>query len=241
MERITLMNQDLSKFFLVGGCVRDELLGVPSKDFDFVVLVNSFELMREEIIRNGGEIFLEKPEYQVIRAKLPNFGAADFALPRTDGEYKDGRRPDTTQITKSLYEDSCRRDFTIGAMYKNLATGEIIDYHNGQRDIENQLIRCVGCAGDRIREDSLRILRAIRFSITKNFGFDYDLYECLKSDRFPQLLRNVSAERIREEIYKCFKFNTMETLDILREFPFVTKEVFNERTKLWLKPTTEEK
>jgi len=235
------MNQDLSKFYLVGGCVRDQLLGVPSKDFDFVVLVDTFEAMRDEINKNGGEIFLEKESFQVIRAKLPNYGAADFVLPRKDGAYSDNRHPDSTEIAQSLYEDSLRRDFTVGAMYKNLATGEIIDYHGGKKDIENKAIRCVGCAGDRIMEDSLRLLRAIRFAITKDFSFDIDLDRCLRNELYTNLLKNVSPERIREEIYKCFKFNTMETLDILRDYPLITREIFNERTKLWLKPTTEEK
>ena len=232
---------NLSKFYLVGGCVRDELLGVPSKDFDFVVLVDSFEAMEEEIIKNGGEIFLKKPEFQVIRARLPNYGAADFALPRTDGEYSDGRRPDSTNIAKSLYEDSCRRDFTINAMYKNLATGEIIDYHYGKEDINNKTLRCVGEAEDRIKEDSLRLLRALRFSITKDFSFNSDLYRCFLYGEFTQLLRSVSPERIREEIYKCFKFNTVKTMKRIMYFPYIREEIFNERTKLWLKPTMEEK
>jgi len=197
--------------------------------------------MEEEIIKNGGEIFLRKPEFQVIRARLPNYGAADFALPRKDGTYSDNRRPDSTEIAATLYEDSCRRDISINAMYKNLATGEIIDYHNGTNDIKNRLIRCVGSAGDRILEDSLRLLRCARFSITKDCFFDNDIYYCMVNEFYTNLLKNVSAERIREEIYKCFKFDTVKTLDMLNEFPLIRREIFNDRTKIWLKPTMEEK
>lgn len=235
------IKQDLSKFYLVGGCVRDELLGVPSKDFDFVVLVDSFGAMEEEIIKNGGEVFLRKPEFQVIRARLPNYGAADFALPRKDGVYSDGRRPDSTEIAETLLEDSRRRDITVNAMYKNLATGEIIDYHGGTSDIHNRIIRCVGDAGERFREDSLRLLRCGRFFITKGFTLNNNIHYCLTNPLYTNMLRNVSPERIREEIYKCFKHNTMKTLDFLQSYPLITREVFNTRTNLWLKPTTEEK
>jgi tRNA nucleotidyltransferase/poly(A) polymerase len=197
--------------------------------------------MKMEIIKNGGEIFFEKPEYQVIRAKFPTYGAADFALPRKDGNYSDGRHPDSTEIASTLYEDSCRRDFTINAMYKNIATGEIIDYHEGQEDLKASTIRCVGEAEDRIKEDSLRLLRALRFMVTKDFLIDRELYRCFVYSEYTRLLQNVSPERIREEMYKCFKHDTVITMAMLMEYNYLRDEVFNDRTKLWLKPTNEEK
>ena len=234
------MQQNLEKFYLCGGAVRDELLGKKPKDNDFVVLVRSFDEMREEILRNGGKIFIEKPEYLTIRGHLPNYGAADFVLPRSDGEYSDGRRPDNTSIAEDLYQDSCRRDFTMNAMYKNLATGEFIDYHNGYQDLMDGVIRCVGKAEDRIKEDSLRLIRAFRFSVTKSFVLDRDIFRLLVDPDALNLLKNISPERIREEIYKCFAFSTEDTIDKLWEFPGLIEQIFNNRTKLWLKPTAEE-
>jgi tRNA nucleotidyltransferase/poly(A) polymerase len=233
----------LRKFYLAGGAVRDQLLGIDSKDFDFVVLVNSFEEMREEIIKNGGTTFLESPQYLTIRGKLPGYGAADFALPRKDGEYSDGRRPDSTEIAQTLYEDSCRRDATVNAMFKNLETGEIIDYHYGQDDLKMRIIRAVGEPEERIREDSLRLLRYFRFSIVKKFSMECNLYNCFLYSELTSLLRNVSPERIREEIYKCFKHDMHETVTRLtsEHYRYLYEEIFNERTKIWLKPTMEEK
>lgn len=232
--------QNLEKFYLCGGAVRDELLGKKPKDNDFVVLVRSFDEMREEILRNGGKIFIEKPEYLTIRGHLPNYGAADFVLPRSDGEYSDGRRPDNTSIAQDLYQDSCRRDFTMNAMYKNLATGEMIDYHKGYQDLMDGMICCVGKAEDRIKEDSLRLIRAFRFSIVKDFIFDPSLLRLLRDSQTLKLLENVSAERIREEVYKCFAHNTPLTIGKFFLYPELFAHVFNSRTKLWLKPTAEE-
>jgi tRNA nucleotidyltransferase (CCA-adding enzyme) len=235
--------QQLDKFYLCGGAVRDFLLNKPVKDNDFVVLVDSFDAMREEILKNGGTIFIEKPEYLTIRGTLPNYGAADFVLPRTDGEYSDHRRPDTTNIASDLYSDSCRRDATINAMYKNLATGEILDFHYGKDDLARGIVRAVGKPEERIKEDALRLLRYFRISITKNFKLDYDLASCYVYSENTRLLQNVSAERIREEIFKCFKHDMHKTLDLLKSdyYKYLYEEIFNDRTKIWLKPTMEEK
>lgn len=233
----------LHNFFLVGGSVRDSLLGVKAKDQDFVVLANSFDAMREEILSNGGTIFLESPKYLTIRGTLPNYGAADFVLPRSDGVYSDNRRPDSTEIADDLYSDSCRRDCTINAMYKNLETGEILDFHYGRDDLSRGIIRAVGKPEDRIKEDSLRLLRFFRLSITKNFKLDRDLWMCYLYSENTSLLRNVSAERIREEIYKCFKHDMHKTLRRLtsEDYKYLYEEIFNERTGIWLKPTMEAK
>ena len=231
----------LDNFYLCGGAVRDFLLNVPSKDNDFVVLVNSFDAMREEILSNGGTIFLESPKYLTIRGTLPNYGAADFVLPRSDGDYSDGRRPDNTSIADDLLSDSCRRDFTIGAMYKNLKTGEIIDYHGGKKDLENKLIRCVGDTKERFQEDYLRILRAARFALTKGMRLSSDIRRCLDDKSIVDGLQSVSAERIREEVYKCFKHDSAGTIFFFSFYGLLANEIFNERTGIWLKPTMEAK
>lgn len=226
---------------MCGGAVRDFLLNVPSKDNDFVVLVDSFDAMREEILSNGGTIFLESEKYLTIRGTLPNYGAADFVLPRTDGAYSDGRRPNSTSIADSLYTDSCRRDFTIGAMYKNLETGEIIDYHNGRRDLETGIIRCVGDTKERFQEDFLRPIRAIRFHITKGMRLTREIQYAFEDFDIIHGIRTVSVERIREEVYKCFKHDTPKSMNCFNNYGFIKGEIFNERTGIWLKPTMEAK
>ncbi len=101
------------KIYLVGGSIRDQLLGLKSKDLDYAVEAGSYEEMRDYIKENG-KIFLETPEYLTIRAHLKNGEPADFVLCRKDGEYSDGRRPD--KVTPgTLYDDLARRDFTVNA------------------------------------------------------------------------------------------------------------------------------
>lgn len=220
---------NLSKFYACGGTVRDELLGQKPKDMDFVCLVPSFDAMREEILKAGGEIFIEKPEFQVIRGKLPKIGASDFVLPRKEGGYSDGRRPDNTEITDSLYEDSLRRDFKVNAMYKNLETGEILDFHNGKQDLKDKTLSCVGNAVERFEEDHLRILRAMRFFIVKGFDLDGEIDSCLaENDELLFKIRDVSKERVYEELRKCFEYDTWETLKFLEVYYSLQRAIFED-------------
>lgn len=223
------------KYYLVGGAVRDKILGLKSKDMDYAVEAESYDAMKADIIARGGEIFLETPQYFTIRAKLPKLGAADFVLCRKDGAYSDGRRPDSVE-RGTIYDDLARRDFTMNAIAEDADTGEVIDPHNGRFDIENKLISCVGSAEVRFEEDALRMLRAIRFAITKDFQIDWNIYSILKEAEFANKLKNVSVERIREELIKCFKHNTPATLIMLRTFHNIEYVIFN-NPKLILIPT----
>lgn len=224
------------KFYLVGGAVRDNLLGLKNKDKDFVVTAKSYDEMKQAILDKGGEIFLETPQHFTIRALIPKLGAADFVLPRIDGCYSDGRRPDSVSVG-TLHDDLSRRDFTMNAIALDEETGEYIDPFNGKADIENKLIRCVGKAYDRFHEDSLRLLRAIRFKITKGFEFDNDVVACLNDYVLNvRLAHGVSDERKREELHKCFAKDTPATLKILGQYPLISEAVFGSK-KLWLMPT----
>lgn len=220
----------MAKFYRVGGSVRDEFLGLKSKDIDFSVESESFDAMRQAVINRGGEIFIEKPEFLTIRGRLPEIGAADFVLCRKEGEYSDGRRPDHVEAG-TIFDDLARRDFTVNAIAKDEDTGEIIDPHQGQRDIKIMLLKCVGKTEDRFEEDSLRMLRAIRFSITKGFKLSVHIESALKSEHFHKLLSNVSIERVREELFKCFKHDTLKTLELLRKTK-LDKVVFAGELKL---------
>jgi len=226
--------------FEVGGCVRDSLLGVSSKDIDYSCIANSFEDLLAFVEMNEFKIVLIKPEYGTIRAITPKTGfrgytgVIDFVWAREEGPYSDGRRPDWTKPT-DLLSDLRRRDFTVNAMARN-SQGILIDPFGGQVDLRNRELRAVGNAEDRIREDALRALRAIRFAVTKQMHISHDIRQVLYSDWLPPLLSSVSVERIREELDKAFAFDTILTLDIFEGLSLEFKQaVF--RSGLRLQPT----
>lgn len=221
------------QIYKVGGAVRDEFLGVKSKDIDFAVEAPSYDAMRE-YIANRGKIFLEKPEFFTIRAKIDGEDA-DFVLCRKEHGYTDGRRPDLV-TAGDIYDDLSRRDFTINAIAIRVGDGTVFDPHSGVRDIATRTIRCVGCAKDRFTEDSLRLLRAVRFSITKGFNLYNDIRVCLETPAMVAKLENVSKERIREELNRMMKFDTLATLKMFERFPALREVVFSD-PELWLEAT----
>lgn len=223
--------------YLVGGYVRDSIIGVPSKDIDLVTVCPSFEKMIDAIKEVGGEIFLEKPEYFTARCKIPQIGAVDIAMARKDGDYSDGRRPDSVSLADSIEDDLSRRDATINAIAYDLANASFIDPFDGRGDIERRLVRAVGKADDRIREDYLRALRYLRFAITKKFHLDVEIQELLTMPHVFWGIQGLSEDRIREELYKCFKFSTRETIIWLGEYAGLANVLFERN--LWLKPTNE--
>lgn len=228
------------QIFEVGGSIRDSILGLKTKDRDFTVLTGSYKEMRDHLLILGAKIFLEKEEYFTIRCHLEPYGASDFVLARKEGYYEDGRRPSKVELASNIKEELNRRDFTCNAIAKDISTGEIYDYFGGVEDAKNKILRCVGSARERFTEDSLRLARAQRFFITKGFELDNEIKDCLVDKNITSLLKNISAERIREELDKCFRFDFHKTMKFLQEYPLLWDEFFNDRTKLWLKPTMEE-
>lgn len=218
------------KMYQVGGAVRDELLGVKSKDIDFTVVLephdfgmgarlDPFTVMKFNLVQMGFEIFLETPEFLTIRARFPrghkNAGlTADFVLARKESDYTDGRRPDHVE-PGTLIDDLARRDFTMNAIAKD-QNGELIDPFGGIGAIRNRIIRAVGNPYDRIREDKLRLMRALRFSITKGFAIDKELFEAIKF--YGPDIVDVSAERVREELTKMLNHNMVRTFYVLDAF-----------------------
>jgi tRNA nucleotidyltransferase (CCA-adding enzyme) len=209
------------KLFEVGGCVRDELLGLSSKDVDFVVEADSFEMMEEHLEGLGLKIFLSKPEFSTIRCGVPKGHPlrerckdADFVLARKDGPSMDGRRPQFVE-RGTLADDLARRDFTINALARNPRTGALIDHHGGLEDLENRLLRFVGVAEERIREDGLRVLRGFRFMVTKGLTAEAATDTALRSSLAVEMLSCVSLERVREELEKMFVHDTLASLRLL--------------------------
>lgn len=190
----TLQNNGYEAF-LVGGSVRDSILGRPIHDYDITTSATPDEMMEvfkdKRIIETGLQhgtitIVIDGEPYEVTTYRI-------------DGNYSDSRRPDKVTFTKSLEEDLKRRDFTINAMAYNDEVG-LVDPFNGMEDIEYYKIRCVGRAEDRFSEDALRILRAIRFASQLGFVLepdtDWNISKMYKN------LENISIERINSEFCK---------------------------------------
>lgn len=181
--------------YMVGGCVRDSVLGRKPHDYDICTSATPDEILQafpyEEIIPTG----LQHGTVTILINKEP-FEVTTY---RIDGDYSDNRRPDNVTFTKNLVEDLRRRDFTINAMAYNPKTG-LIDPFNGMEDIKYKKIRCVGSAEDRFNEDALRILRAIRFEAQLVFtGLPETMFEI---ERQYERLKNISIERINSEFCK---------------------------------------
>lgn len=190
----TLQNNGHSAY-IVGGCVRDSILGRTPHDYDICTSATPSEMLEifkdKKIIETG----LQHGTVTVVVNGEPY----EITTYRIDGIYSDNRRPDTVTFTDKLVEDLRRRDFTINAMAYNDEEG-LIDPFNGMEDIKYKKISCVGRAEDRFGEDALRILRAIRFAAQLEFtimpGTDWEIHKQYKN------LENISIERINSEFCK---------------------------------------
>ena len=221
------------EFFEVGGCVRDSLLGLSSKDIDFSVVApegvfatadSAFLAMEAQLAEQGFQIFESRREFLTIRARVPKGHAlearttvADFLLARKDGPYSDGRRPDWVK-PGTLEDDIFRRDFSANALCRDIQ-GNLIDLVGGVSDIENKILRFVGDPEQRIKEDGLRVLRGFRFQITKGFVPEVETHAALRSGLAVEMLAGVSKERVREELNKMFMFSTLDSLQLLKTLP----------------------
>ena len=190
----TLQNNGYEAF-LVGGCVRDSILGRSIHDYDVTTSATPDEMME---VFKGKRIIETGLQHGTITIVIDGEGY-ECTTYRIDGHYSDSRRPDSVTFTRSLEEDLKRRDFTINAMAYNNEAG-LIDPFNGLEDIEHYKIRCVGRAEDRFSEDALRILRAIRFASQLGFVVDSDV--SLNIHKMYKNLENISIERINSEFCK---------------------------------------
>jgi len=243
----------MPKLFKVGGCVRDEILGLESKDIDFTFVVDDtqqnvedgFASMEKWLRDEGFQIFLSTPDCFTIRAKFPlnhqHTGlVADFVMARKEVGYFPGtRRP--ILVLGTLEDDLIRRDFTLNAMAVD-EDGNLIDLFGGKEDLAKGLLRTPLPARQTMMDDPLRFLRALRFSITKKFSIDDAIIFAMEQpDILEKLEHVVSSERIREEVFKMMKADTVRTLELFREIeeiiPGFTALVFVRG--LWLKPTFE--
>lgn len=244
------------KFYEVGGCVRDEILGVKSKDIDYVAVPNDdllkdvssahtmFSILEEHLKLEGFEIFLVTDSCFTIRAKFPQGhkyqGVADFVMARKEIGYVEGTRQPIV-VPGTLYDDLQRRDFTLNALAKD-EDGTIIDYFDGIWALENKLLLTPLEAKTTMLDDPLRFLRAMRFSITKGFTISPRIWETLLMDSVIEKLEKVvSQERIRDEVYKMMKHDTIKSLELFEKIKYTNPKLIEIMfgRGMWLKPTTE--
>jgi tRNA nucleotidyltransferase (CCA-adding enzyme) len=205
---LTTLKENGCEAYAVGGCVRDSILGREPKDWDITTVALPFfvkELFPKTIdtgLRHGTvTIMLEGEAFEVTTF-------------RKDGMYEDGRRPSTVEFTASLEDDLRRRDFTMNAMAWNEERG-IVDLFGGMKDIAAGIIRAVGEADERFREDSLRILRAVRFAA--RLGFEIEDRTLKAAAEKSRLISKVSSERIREELNGILTADYPMKFGLLRE------------------------
>lgn len=187
--------------YLVGGCVRDLLLGRTPKDWD--VTTNA---KPEDIQRLFPESFYEN-DYGTVGVKTqseePALAVIEVTPYRTESGYSDKRRPDTVAFGDSLEDDLARRDFTINALALDDSKGQIIDPYKGQKDIEAKVLRTVGSPSDRFEEDALRLMRAIRLVAELGFALDADTAAAIKKK--VSNLADISRERVRDEFTRILE------------------------------------
>ncbi len=210
---INILSDNGCKAYAVGGCVRDYLLGKPEKDIDITTSAKP-ETVEEILKQNNIKVIETGLQHGTVTAVLngENYEITTF---RKDGEYKDNRRPESVSFVDDVKEDLSRRDFTINAMAYNHKEG-IVDLFGGKKDIDNKVIRAVGNADLRFKEDALRIMRALRFSATLCFDIEESTKKAIFDNMY--LLDNIAKERIFTELKKLLAGdNALQVLDAYKE------------------------
>ena len=205
--------------YLVGGAVRDVLLGKKASDWDITTNATPEQMMQifHRVIPTGiahGTV--------TIHFMGNEIEATTF---RSESGYTDGRHPDKVTFDATLEDDLSRRDFTMNAIAASLSDGTIIDLFEGQKDIKSKIIRTVGIARDRFLEDGLRPVRAIRFSSQLNFEIEAETYNAIKLTEVQEKIKSISMERFRDEFEKILRseepskaLHRMEDTGILKAF-----------------------
>lgn len=194
--------------FIVGGCVRDFILGISPNDYDIATSANPEKILSIfhdfKTITNGIKhgtvgIIIEDSIYEITTYRI-------------ESEYEDNRRPKEVKFTKNIIEDLKRRDFTINAMAYNYKVG-LIDEFGGIKDVNQNLIRTVGNPDERFNEDGLRIIRAIRFSSKLGFKIEENTLKSIYKNS--KLIKNISKERITDEFNKIILSEYTEKINLL--------------------------
>lgn len=204
-KAISILENAGYEAFIVGGCIRDAIMGRKPHDWDICTSARPEEMKKvfkdlhtiETGIQHGTITVIFKSEDENVPVEITTY--------RIDGEYSDGRHPDSVQFTDAIEEDLSRRDFTMNAMAYNPKIG-FVDPFNGFHDIMNKEIRCVGEPDDRFKEDALRILRAFRFSLQYQFDIEEKTAKSLSDNIFR--IDGLSKERITSEMIKMISYQS---------------------------------
>lgn len=178
--------------YLVGGCVRDVLLGGKPQDFDVATDARPDRIM--SLFPNSGCV---GAHFGVVLVR-DLLAQVEVATYRSDNDYSDGRRPASVHFEHDPREDVLRRDFTINGLLMDPDTGEILDFVGGRADLDRRTIRAIGDPAMRFQEDHLRLLRAVRFAARLDFAIEPATFAAIRRDH--ELVRSVSAERVRDEL-----------------------------------------
>lgn len=189
------LNDNGFEAYIVGGSVRDLILGKVPHDYDVTSNAKPDEI--QEIFKSFKTISIGKEFGTII--VVQNEGNIEVTTYRIEGKYLDGRRPSEVKFSNKIEEDLSRRDFTINSMAYNKLQG-LIDPFNGKQDLDLKTIKTVGNPKERFAEDHLRILRGVRFAAQLGFKIDEKTFKASKD--MSKLLSNISTERIREELFK---------------------------------------
>lgn len=205
-----LFEENGYKLYLVGGTVRDYLLGISLTDMDAVTDATPEEM--KAFLKDADYTFAK---YGSVTIKLDKKVKFDITTMREETSYLDARHPSKIQFIKDLKVDVRRRDFTVNALYldKNL---KVIDYVDGQKDLKDRLLRMVGDPKTRLKEDPLRIIRAIRFAVDYDLSLDNDLEQTIIDTKSE--LNNLNPEKIKQDLAKCKVTDRSIVLQYLEKF-----------------------
>lgn len=206
---INILSENGHKAYVVGGCVRDSLMGREPDDWDVTTDASPKEIKEIFASFRTVDTGIEHGTVLVVSGKTP----VEVTTFRIDGEYTDNRHPDSVTFTSNIEDDLSRRDFTINAMAYNHKDG-IIDPFGGRNDLENKIIRCVGEPDKRFTEDGLRIMRAVRFSSVLGFSIEEKTAESIIKNE--NLLGAIAAERLTKELMKLLCGENV--FEVLKEF-----------------------
>lgn len=204
-----ILTADGHKAYVVGGCVRDSIMGREPNDWDVTTDADPEQIQKLFSSFRTVDTGIKHGTILIVSGKTP----VETTTFRIDGEYSDNRHPDKVTFTKNIVDDLARRDFTVNAMAYNDTEG-IIDPFDGQSDIRKKIIRCVGDADTRFNEDALRIMRAIRFSSVLGFSIEEKTADAII--RNENLLSGIACERITTELLKLLCGNNV--FNVLSEF-----------------------
>ena len=205
-KALYILHRNGFEAYVVGGCVRDSILGLYPSDWDITSSAKPDEISRCFHGYRTIETGIKHGTVTVIIDKMQ----IEITTYRIDGEYSDNRRPDNVLFTDNIEFDLMRRDFTINALAYN--KNEIIDLFGGIYDIKNKIIKCVGNPDERFNEDGLRILRALRFASVLNFDIEKSTSESIHKNK--NLLNNISKERINTEFNKLLMGSNFQKIII---------------------------